>query len=239
METHFNKPDQNTQSDENCAHGHDISIEKIITNNIEWADNIHKSDPDFFHRLSLNQTPRFLWIGCSDSRVPAERLTGLEPGELFVHRNVANLVVHTDLNCLSVVQYAVEVLKVEHIIVCGHYKCGGIVAAVENTELGLIDNWLLNIRDLLYKHTSLLGDISQEQRLDILSELNVIEQVYNLGHSTILQSAWKAGQKVSIHGWVYGLDDGKLNDLEITATNRGNLEQAYRRAIAKLQNEAS
>lgn len=231
--------DTHTHSD-HCAHSqcNDISIQNIIENNINWANNIHESDPDFFQRLAQNQTPRFLWIGCSDSRVPAERLTGLEPGELFVHRNVANLVVHTDLNCLSVVQYAVEVLKVEHIIVCGHYNCGGIVAAVENQELGLIDNWLLNIRDLLYKHASLLGNIDQAKRLDCLSELNVIEQVYNLGHSTILQSAWKAGQKVSIHGWVYGLDDGKLNDLEITATNRANLEQAYRRAIAKFQNDS-
>lgn len=214
----------------------DLTIQKIIQNNLEWANNIHQSDPEFFQRLAKNQTPRFLWIGCSDSRVPAERLTGLEPGELFVHRNVANLVVHTDLNCLSVVQYAVEVLNVEHIIICGHYKCGGIAAAVENESLGLIDNWLLHIRDLLYKHSSLLGNIPSEKRLDVLCELNVIEQVYNLGHSTVLQSAWKSGQKVSLHGWVYGLDDGRLNDLEISTTNRANLEQSYRRAIAKLQN---
>ncbi|WP_117023725.1 carbonic anhydrase, partial [Klebsiella pneumoniae] len=164
-------------------------------------------------KLAQAQNPRFLWIGCSDSRVPAERLTGLEPGELFVHRNVANLVIHTDLNCLSVVQYAVDVLEVEHIIICGHYGCGGVQAAVENTELGLIDNWLLHI----------------------LCELNVMEQVYNLGHSTIMQSAWKRGQKVSIHGWAYGIHDGLLRNLEVTATNRETLEQRYRSGIANLK----
>jgi carbonic anhydrase len=164
--------------------------------------------PRIFGKLAQAQNPRFLWIGCSDSRVPAERLTGLEPGELFVHRNVANLVIHTDLNCLSVVQYAVDVLQVEHIIICGHYGCGGVQAAVENTELGLIDNWLLHIRDIWFKHSSLLGEMPQERRMDTLCELNVMEQVYNLGHSTIMQSAWKRGQKVSIHGWAYGIHDG-------------------------------
>lgn len=158
-----------------------------------------------FEKLAQAQKPRFLWIGCSDSRVPAERLTGLEPGELFVHRNVANLVIHTDLNCLSVVQYAVDVLEVEHIIICGHYGCGGVQAAVENPELGLINNWLLHIRDIWFKHSSLLGEMPQERRLDTLCELNVMEQVYNLGHSTIMQSAWKRGQKVTIHGWAYGI----------------------------------
>ncbi|MFC0180327.1 carbonate dehydratase [Thorsellia kenyensis] len=233
---HHNHIQGNPSCSSYCNKNHtNACIEDIIKNNTEWAENIHKHDPDFFQRLSQNQTPRFLWIGCSDSRVPAETLTGLEPGELFVHRNVANLVVHTDLNCLSVVQYAVEVLKVEHIIVCGHYNCGGIVAAVENKELGLIDNWLLNIRDLLFKHAGLLGHLSKEKRMNALCEINVIEQVYNLGHSTIMQSAWKSGQNLSIHGWVYGLDDGKVNDLEISARNQSTLEQAYRRAIAKLE----
>ncbi|BBU86618.1 carbonic anhydrase [Escherichia coli] len=166
-----------------------------------------EEDPGFFEKLAQAQKPRFLWIGCSDSRVPAERLTGLEPGELFVHRNVANLVIHTDLNCLSVVQYAVDVLEVEHIIICGHYGCGGVQAAVENPELGLINNWLLHIRDIWFKHSSLLGEMPQERRLDTLCELNVMEQVYNLGHSTIMQSAWKRGQKVTIHGWAYGIHD--------------------------------
>lgn len=145
--------------------------------------------------LALSQKPRFLWIGCSDSRVPAERLTGLEPGELFVHRNVANLIIHTDLNCLSVVQYAVEVLEIEHIIICGHYECGGVNAAINNPELGLINNWLLHIRDLWYKHSSLIGELPPEKRANLLSEINVVEQVYNLGHSTIVQSALSAGRK--------------------------------------------
>ncbi|WP_246580023.1 carbonate dehydratase [Candidatus Sodalis endolongispinus] len=195
---------------------------------------MHEEDPGFFERLSLAQKPRFLWIGCSDSRVPAERLTGLEPGELFVHRNVANLVIHTDLNCLSVVQYAVDVLEVEHIIICGHYGSGGIQAAIDNPELGLIDNWLLHIRDLWYKHSSLLGELHPEDRANILSEINVIEQVYNLGHSTIMRSAWKRGQKVTIYGWVYALHDGLLRDLEITATSRETLEQRYRQGMATL-----
>ena len=182
--------------------------------------------PGIFERLAQAQKPRFLWIGCSDSRVPAERLTGLEPGELFVHRNVANLVIHTDLNCLSVVQYAVDVLEVEHIIICGHLGCGGVQAAVENPELGLIDNWLLHIRDLWYKHSSLLGELPPEQRFDMLCKINVIEQVYNLGHSTIMQSAWKRGQKVMIHGWVYGIQDGRLRDMEVLATSRESLRWA-------------
>lgn len=212
-------------------------ISTLISNNRQWSRLLKEEDPGFFERLSLAQKPRFLWIGCSDSRVPAERLTGLEPGELFVHRNVANLVVHTDLNCLSVVQYAVEVLEVEHIIICGHYGCGGVQAAVENPELGLIDNWLLHIRDLCYKHSALLGELPPEKRVDKLCEINVIEQVYNLGHSTIMQSAWKRGQNVNIHGWVYGIQDGYLRDLEVTATNREILEQRYRHGIANLLND--
>ncbi|AUX74533.1 carbonate dehydratase [Erwinia pyrifoliae] len=212
-------------------------INTLIRNNRRWSRLLKEEDPGFFERLSLAQKPRFLWIGCSDSRVPAERLTGLEPGELFVHRNVANLVVHTDLNCLSVVQYAVEVLEVEHIIICGHYGCGGVQAALENPELGLIDNWLLHIRDLWYKHSALLGELPPEKRVDKLCEINVIEQVYNLGHSTIMQSAWKRGQNVNIHGWVYGIQDGYLRDLEVTATNREILEQRYRQGIANLLND--
>ncbi|CAJ0999307.1 Carbonic anhydrase 2 [Sodalis praecaptivus] len=209
-------------------------ISTLISNNQDWSKLLHEEDPGFFEKLSLAQKPRFLWIGCSDSRVPAEKLTGLEPGELFVHRNVANLVIHTDLNCLSVVQYAVDVLEVEHIIICGHYGCGGIQAAIDNPELGLIDNWLLHIRDLWYKHSSLLGELHPEDRANILSEINVIEQVYNLGHSTIMRSAWKRGQKVTIHGWVYALHDGLLRDLEITATSRETLEQRYRQGMATL-----
>lgn len=209
-------------------------IERLIANNQAWSETIKEEDPGFFEQLAQTQKPRFLWIGCSDSRVPAERLTGMEPGELFVHRNVANLVIHTDLNCLSVVQYAVDVLEVEHIIICGHYGCGGVEAAVNNPEMGLIDNWLLHIRDLWYKHSSLLGELPPEQRLDTLCEINVAEQVYNLGHSTIMRSAWKRGQKVMIHGWVYGIQDGRLRDLEVTATSRETLEMSYRKAIAAL-----
>ena len=210
-------------------------IDTLISNNALWSKMLLEEDSGFFEKLSQAQKPRFLWIGCSDSRVPAERLTGLEPGELFVHRNVANLVIHTDLNCLSVVQYAIDVLEVEHIIICGHYGCGGVQAAVDNSELGLIDNWLLHIRDLWFKHSSLLGQFPQEERMDALCELNVMEQVYNLGHSTILQSAWKRGQKVSLHGWVYGIHDGRLRDLEVTSTSRASLEQGYRCGIANLK----
>lgn len=209
-------------------------IERLMHNNEVWSANISKDDPGFFERLALAQKPRFLWIGCSDSRVPAERLTGLEPGELFVHRNVANLVIHTDLNCLSVVQYAVEVLEIEHIIICGHYECGGVTAAIDNPELGLINNWLLHIRDIWYKHSSLIGEFPPEKRANLLSEINVVEQVYNLGHSTIVQSAWKRGQKVLIHGWVYDVQDGKLRDLEISASSRESLELLYRKAISNL-----
>lgn len=209
-------------------------ITNLIANNQTWSKHLKEEDPGFFERLALAQRPRFLWIGCSDSRVPAERLTGLEPGELFVHRNVANLVIHTDLNCLSVVQYAVDVLEVEHIIICGHYGCGGVQAAIENPELGLIDNWLLHIRDLWYKHSSLLGELPPEKRMDTLCEINVIEQVYNLGHSTIMRSAWKRGQKVQLHGWVYSIHDGLLRNLDVSATSRETLEQRYRQGIATL-----
>lgn len=209
-------------------------IERLMHNNEAWSASMCRDDPGFFERLALAQKPRFLWIGCSDSRVPAEQLTGLEPGELFVHRNVANLVIHTDLNCLSVVQYAVEVLEVEHIIICGHYDCGGVTAAINNPELGLINNWLLHIRDLWYKHSSLIGELPPEKRADLLSEINVVEQVYNLGHSTIVQSAWKRGQKVLIHGWVYGMQYGKLRDLEVSASSRESLELLYRKAISNL-----
>ncbi|CNK95668.1 carbonate dehydratase [Yersinia alsatica] len=210
-------------------------IEKLIANNRTWSNAISKDDPGFFEHLALAQKPRFLWIGCSDSRVPAEELTGLKAGELFVHRNVANLVIHTDLNCLSVVQYAIDVLQVEHIIICGHLGCGGVEAATKkDLELGLIDNWLLHIRDLWFKHSSLLGRLPAEERSDMLCKLNVVEQVYNLGHSTIVRSAWKRGQKAMIHGWVYGIEDGLLTDLEVSATSMEALEQVYRKAMAEL-----
>ncbi|AJI82406.1 putative carbonic anhydrase [Yersinia enterocolitica] len=210
-------------------------IEKLLANNDVWSKAISKDDPGFFEHLAEAQKPRFLWIGCSDSRVPAEQLTGLKAGELFVHRNVANLVIHTDLNCLSVVQYAIDVLQVEHIIICGHLGCGGVEAAMKkDLELGLIDNWLLHIRDLWFKHSTLLGELPAEERSDMLCKINVVEQVYNLGHSTIVRSAWKRGQKAMIHGWVYGIEDGKLTDLNISSTSLSELEIKYREAMAKI-----
>ncbi|KES15110.1 Carbonic anhydrase, partial [Gilliamella apis SCGC AB-598-P17] len=168
-----------------------FDVSDLIRFNHEWSEKIEQEDPDFFKQLAVAQNPKFLWIGCSDSRVPAEKLIKLKPGELFVHRNVGNLVIHTDLNCLSVVQYAVDVLEIEDIIICGHLGCGGIKAAVENPDLGLINNWLLHIRDLWFRYSSLIGEFPADIRLDILCELNVIEQVYNLGHSTVIQSAWR------------------------------------------------
>ncbi|WP_392561651.1 carbonate dehydratase [Orbus sturtevantii] len=213
------------------------TISDLIVRNHAWSQKMALEDPNFFKQLAITQRPRFLWIGCSDSRVPAEKLTELEPGELFVHRNVANLVIHTDLNCLSVVQYAIDVLGVEDIIICGHLDCGGIRAAVENPDLGLINNWLLHIRDIWFRYSSLLGEFPAEKRMDILCELNVIEQVYNLGHSTIIQSAWQRGQKVNIHGWVYGISNGCITDLKISSSSKESLEIHYREAIANLLNQ--
>lgn len=213
-----------------------FDVNDLIRFNHEWSEKIEQEDPEFFKQLAVEQNPKFLWIGCSDSRVSAEKLIKLKPGELFVHRNVGNLVIHTDLNCLSVVQYAVDVLKIEDIIVCGHLGCGGIRDAVENPDLGLINNWLLHIRDLWFRNSSLLGEFPSDIRLDVLCELNVIEQVYNLGHSTIIQSAWQRGQKVNLHGWVYGIHNGKITDLHITSSSSENLEINYREAISYLLN---
>ncbi|MDW2105433.1 carbonate dehydratase, partial [Vibrio sp. 1580] len=187
-------------------------------------------------KLAEGQKPDFLWIGCSDSRVPAERLTGLYSGELFVHRNVANQVIHTDLNCLSVVQYAVDVLKVKHIIVCGHYGCGGVNAAIDNPQLGLINNWLLHIRDLYFKHRSYLDQMPVEDRADKLGEINVAEQVYNLGNSTIMQNAWERGQDVEIHGVVYGIEDGRLEYLGIRSNSKETVEASYQKALSTILN---
>ncbi|WP_116474877.1 carbonate dehydratase [Zobellella maritima] len=204
-------------------------LEHLFKNNQEWAEQIKAEDPSFFEKLSLQQAPEYLWIGCSDSRVPANQLTGLLPGDVFVHRNVANLVVHTDFNCLSVVQYAVEVLKVKHIIICGHYGCGGIRAAMHNQELGLIDNWLRNIKDICHKHEEALQAITDEQlREDYMCELNVVEQVANLCHTTIVQNAWKQGQPLSVHGWVYGIKDGKLHDLDVCVNGSEQIPDVYR-----------
>ncbi|WP_373768139.1 carbonate dehydratase [Glaesserella sp.] len=213
-------------------------IERLFANNHAWATQMKDEQSDYFKQLAEHQKPSYLWIGCSDSRVPAEKLTGLEPGELFVHRNVANLVIHTDLNCLSVVQYAVDVLDIEHIIICGHTNCGGIKAAIGMEDNGLINNWLLHIRDLWFKHSHLLGKLTPDQRADMLVRLNVAEQVYNLGRSTIVTAAWARGKKLSLHGWVYDVNDGFLNDQGVIATSRETLEITYRNAIAKLLTDA-
>jgi carbonic anhydrase len=189
-------------------------------------------EPQFFEKLVQQQSPDYLWIGCADSRVPANEIVGLLPGELFVHRNVANVVVHTDLNCLSVLQYAVDVLDVEHVIVCGHYGCGGVQAALEGRRLGLIDNWLRHVQDVMKKHRAGLDAIDDPRlRLNRLCELNVIEQVLNVCETTIVQSAWDRGKPLEIHGWVYGLDDGLLKDLAVCVRSRAEFEQVYRGVV--------
>jgi len=207
-------------------------LKELLENNRAWSEGIKARDPGFFQELSKQQSPRYLWIGCSDSRVPATQLVGLRPGDLFVHRNVANIVVHTDFNCLSVLQFAVDVLKVDHVIVCGHYGCGGVKAAMQNLQLGLIDNWLRHVQDVMHNHEVQLAGISDEtQRLDKLCELNVIEQVLNVSRTTIVQNAWAQGQELAVHGFVYGIDDGLLRDLDICITNQKELSGAYEEAI--------
>lgn len=208
---------------------------QLLENNRAWAKRTTDQDPEFFHKLAQLQAPEYLWIGCSDSRVPANQITGLQPGEVFVHRNVANVVVHTDLNCLSVMQFAVDVLKVKHIIVCGHYGCGGVRAALFGDRLGLIDNWLRHIQDVRAKHERLLAAIDDPmQRADKLCELNVVEQVLNVCYTTIVRDAWERGQELAVHSWIYGLNDGLLRDLGIAATNLRELPQVYEAALEKL-----
>jgi len=207
-------------------------LKRLLDQNKLWAESITANDPTFFQELAKLQSPTFLWIGCSDSRVPATQLVGMAPGEMFVHRNVANVVVHTDFNCLSVMQYAVDVLKVDHIIVCGHHGCGGVKAAMENSQLGLIDNWLRHVQDVLLEHKDLLAKIEDtDQRLDRLCELNVIEQVLNVGRTTIVQGAWQRGQELVVHGWIYGLEDGRLRDLGVSIDKAEGLAAVYRSAI--------
>jgi carbonic anhydrase len=212
-------------------------LKQLLDQNRAWAESIKANDPEFFPTLAEQQSPRFLWIGCSDSRVPATQLVGMVPGEMFVHRNVANVVDHTDFNCLSVMQYAVDVLKVEHIIVCGHHGCGGVKAAMDNLQFGLIDNWLRHVQDVLHEHEELLARVNDEkERFDRLCELNVIEQVLNVGRTTIVQSAWQRGQGVVVHGWIYGLHDGLLRDLGVSIDNAEGLADAYRGALATHSN---
>lgn len=204
-------------------------LQRLFDNNRVWAQRMTDRDPQFFERLSAQQHPEYLWIGCSDSRVPANEIIGLMPGEVFVHRNVANVVVHSDLNCLSVIQYAVEVLNVKHIIVCGHYGCGGVAAAMDTREFGLIDNWLRHLKDVYQKHESELEPIELlPARFERFCELNVRQQVYNVCHTTIVQRAWRRGQELSVHGWIYGVRDGLLHDLEVTVTNADEVEALYR-----------
>ncbi len=195
-------------------------LQHLFDNNRAWADSVKQRDPEFFSRLSNQQSPEYLWIGCSDSRVPANQITRLEPGEVFVHRNIANVVVHTDLNCLSVLQYAVEVLNVKHIIVCGHYGCGGVRAALENHEHGLIDNWLRHIKDVIRFNEEKFDGLEHEQKMDLLCELNVREQVTNICNTTIIQDAWNAGKELSVHGWIYSVENGILKDLDACMTEK-------------------
>lgn len=190
-------------------------LDALFKNNVRWADAIKDKEPDFFEKLAQQQSPQLLWIGCADSRVPANEIMGLAPGEVFVHRNVANLVIHTDMNCLSVLQYAVEVLKVRHILVTGHYGCGGVKAALDNQSFGLIDNWLQHIKDIHRYHASRFDGLSYEAKLDLLCELNVVEQVANVANTTILKSAWAKGQDVSVHGLIFSISDGILRDLGV------------------------
>jgi carbonic anhydrase len=210
-------------------------LSQLFAKNRAWAAEIIRHDPEFFERLSHQQAPRYLWIGCSDSRVPANQIVGLLPGEMFVHRNVANVVVHTDLNCLSAIQFAVDVLRVEHVIVCGHYGCGGILAALRDDKLGLIDNWLRHIQDVRGKHGGRLDALAtQEQRHDRLCELNVIEQVANVSQTTVVRDAWARGQALAVHGWIYGLQDGLLRDLGMCVTAEAELASCYDGALAGL-----
>lgn len=212
------------------------NISNLLDNNRNWAAEKISQQKDFFKRLANIQSPEYLWIGCSDSRVPANEIVALDPGELFVHRNVANVVVHTDLNCLSVIQYAVEVLQVKHIIVVGHYGCGGVRAALQNKRFGLIDNWLRHIQDVHHKYQSIVesaGDI--DKQVDRLCELNVIEQTLNVAETTIIQDAWAQKKDLSVHGWVYGLKDGIIRDLNITMNSADDIHGIYRSSIGKLK----
>ena len=205
------------------------SLKSLFENNKKWATRIKEADPDFFSKLSKQQNPEYLWIGCSDSRVPANEIVNMLPGEIFVHRNIANLVIHTDLNCLSVIQYAVDVLKVKHIIVCGHYGCGGIKAAMDNREHGLIDNWLRNIKDVYrYYQDKIDAHQDENERLNLLCELNIVEQVANVCHSTIVQNAWKAEQELTVHGWIYSIEDGILRDLNVCISKPSEISQTHR-----------
>jgi carbonic anhydrase len=203
------------------------SYTELLRRNRDWVEKTKSDDPDLFDRLSNGQKPRYLWIGCADSRVPTSQITGTNPGEIFVHRNIANMVVHTDINMLSVLQYAVDVLQVEHVIVCGHYGCGGVDAALSNKSYGLIDNWLRNIKDVYRLHIKELDSMKGKELSDRMVELNVIEQVNNLCKTNIIQESWTRGQHPHVHGWVYSLNDGLIRDLGVTVRNNDEMHEIY------------
>jgi carbonic anhydrase len=207
------------------------TIQDLFTHNRNWAAQMERDRPGFFTSLTKQQTPRYMWIGCSDSRVPANQITGLEPGEVFVHRNVANIVVHSDLNALSAIQFAVERLKVQHIMVVGHYGCSGVQAALEGARIGLADNWIRHIQDVRDRHRGLLESLSEQQRAGALCDLNVIEQVVNVSVSTVMVDAWARGQNVTIHGWAFGVNDGLLQDLQMSVASTDSIEPLYRAAV--------
>jgi carbonic anhydrase len=207
------------------------SLDDLFAHNRAWAAQMERERPGFFTSLSKQQAPKYMWIGCSDSRVPANQITGLDPGEVFVHRNIANVVVHSDLNALSVIQFAVDMLKVEHVMVVGHYGCGGVQAALENRRVGLADNWIRHIVDVRDRHRPILDGMPTDKRFDALVELNVIEQVVNVCMSTAMTDAWAKGQKITVHGWAYGVNDGLLHDLHMTVDSHDAIEPVYRAAI--------
>ncbi|HJV93907.1 MAG TPA: carbonate dehydratase, partial [Azonexus sp.] len=209
-------------------------LDKLLSQNRAWSRRITEADPEFFRRLSRQQRPQYLWIGCSDSRVPANQIVGLLPGEVFVHRNVANVVVHTDLNCLSVIQYAVDVLKVKHIMVVGHYGCGGVQAALNKARVGIVDLWLRHVQDVHNKHLAAVDKLPEDQRHDRLCELNVLEQVVNVSHNPVVRDAWQRGQQLTVHGWIYGLKDGLMHDLGITVDCPEDLPGRYDAALKAL-----
>lgn len=205
------------------------TLQNLFTKNAQWASEMTQENPEFFSRLSEQQAPEYLWIGCSDSRVPANQIIDLPPGGVFVHRNIANVVVHTDLNCLSVIQYSVEILKVKHIIVCGHYGCGGVKAAMEQQSHGLIDNWLRHIRDVRRYHADKLEGLGETESFDLMCELNVIEQVKNVCQTTIVQDAWTEGAQLSVHGWIYGIKDGLLKDLDVCVARKDDIKTTFKK----------
>ena len=211
-------------------------LQDLFDHNREWAARMERERPGFFTALTQQQRPRYMWVGCSDSRVPANQITGLEPGEVFVHRNISNVVVPTDLNCLSTIQFAVDQLKISHLMVVGHYGCGGVLAALEDMRVGLADNWLLHVKDVRNRHAALLQAVPRQHRHDALCELNVIEQVVNVAHTTVLQDAWSRGQPVTLHGWVYGLSDGLLKDLHVSVDSSESLQVAHRDAVQAVAN---